>query len=223
MSHENIGGLSQMKCNSKIITLLLLAITVIMAFAFTAACGTNGAIAIELEDMDLEDGATTDINVLADAEIEGKYQIALEAISWFHLTTMPVDVETSIEVDDRVYWLVTHETISTFAELETHLGTIFTGDVVSELLRPSYPRYRDIEGVLYAIGADRGTNIFAGDEVHEIIRVTAYEIIYRVSVDIFDDAWLEDHSAYPVDVQVNDFHLILVDGNWLFSNFHMVR
>jgi len=172
--------------------------------------------------MGLEDESPTGISVLTDAEIEAKYQIALETISWFHLTTMPVESETFIEADGRFFWRVSHDTISTFADLERHLRAIFTGEVVSKLLYNSNFRYRDIDGILYAEGADRGTNIFAGDEVHEIIRISDHEIIYRVSVDIFDGAWWVDGSNF-VDVEIHDFHLMFTDGNWLFSNFHMVR
>ena len=156
-------------------------------------------------------GCGDDVSQPTDYEIAQMYNAAWEAMGWFDKTTMPIEWQ-----NDELYHRVVHDTIGTFAELEAHLLSIFAADIVSRLLHDS--RYRDIDGVLHARAADRGSNLFAGGEVHEIIRVSDYEIIYRVSVDIY---------GYDLvtlsEIEVSDFRLILWDGNWVFGNFHMVR
>ena len=161
---------------------------------------------------------------LSDAIVEQLYQRAWTLYSWFALTSIPyIDFGDSAPADDWWGVRVTHETFTTMAALQSALEGIFAPDIVEELL--ALDRFREYDGVLYTVLADRGTDISMGGEVHEIIRVSAYEIIYRVSVDVleFDEGrqtWIEGTVA---DVKVNDFHIVYTDGNWLFNNFHMVR
>ena len=48
-------------------------------------------------------------------------------------------------------------------------------------------RYREIDSALFTVGGDRCTNILAGEEIREIIRVSEGESICRISVNIYDD------------------------------------
>jgi len=165
-------------------------------------------------------------NTLRDAEIEALYQRAVEAFSWFDMTTMPLDSRyRRVDEDGIEYTRVTAYWINTLADLEAYLHGIFTANVVVEMFNLHYPyfsqRYRDFDGVLYAIDADRGADITKGDETHEIIRESDDRIIYRVTVDVheFGDGYLGD----VIDTEVHEFILGLVDGEWLFSNFNLVR
>ena len=166
----------------------------------------------------------TEPYALSDAIVEQLYQRAWTLYSWFVLTTIPyIDFEDSAPTDDWWGVRVTHETFTTMASLKSALESLFAEDIVEELL--ALDRFREYDGVLYTVAADRGTDISLGGEIHEIIRVSAYEIIYRVSVDVleFDEGrqtWIEGTVA---DVKINDFHIVYVGGNWLFNNFHMVR
>jgi len=166
----------------------------------------------------LLNGVEISSNILTDAEIEALYKKAIKAYGWFDMTTMPLDT-TYEEVDENgfVLWRVDFSGIETMANLEAYLSSIFTSEIVDELLTDS--RYREFDGILYAIGADRGGMLDRGDETHEIIRESNEKIIYRVTVDVLDIETLED----VVDTVVYDFVLALVDGNWLFSNFNLTR
>ena len=171
----------------------------------------------------LINSVATNLNQPTDAEIEALYQRAVEAFEWFHMTTMPLN--TAYEAADEngiAHWRVDFEGISTLADLEAYLGSIFAAEIVNELLTDS--RYREFDGILYAIGADRGSDLTRGDEVHEIIRTTrehhGYDfMIYRVMVDILDADNLEE----VVGFELYDFSLTRVDGNWMFINFNLVR
>lgn len=157
-----------------------------------------------------------------DIEIETLYQRAVEAFGWFHMTTMPLDMAYEVTDNGFMYWRVDFEGINTMADLEAYLSTIFIAEIVDELLADS--RYREFGGVLYAIGADRGSNLTRGSEVHEIIRTTREHlgysvIIYSVTVDVLNAANLEE----VVGFEIYQFTLEYVDGAWLFRYFDLVR
>ena len=121
-------------------------------------------------------------------------------------------------MDGYTFNRVIHDNIRTFADMEEYLKTIFTEELVREILTEDV-RHRDIDGVLYVIGGDRGSNLTRGREYHEIIRENEHRIIYRVTVDVLDIETLEE----VVDTVVYDFALEFTDGRWLFSNFGLVR
>jgi len=166
------------------------------------------------------------VTIPTNIEIEAKFQNAHEAMQWFQLSSLPVEWEMephAVSEEGWSYWRVIHDTISTMSDLEIHLRGIFTEDAVTYLLSDQM-LYRDFYGILHSTPADRGTRMDAGEEVHEIIHISANEIIYRVHLDIleWDDInwqWLEE----IYEVEIHDFHLILTDGIWLFANFHLVR
>jgi len=158
---------------------------------------------------------------ISDDEIKAIYQRAFQSFAWFDMTTMPVDESHTLEIDGETFWRVSHDKISTLRELELYLKAIFTDDIVLKLLS-LFSRYRDIDGVLYTIGGDRPHSSLTGDEIHEIIRLSDAVIVYRVSVEMFDNPfWMDE--ANLLKIAVHDFHLLYIDGAWRFSNFHMVR
>jgi len=148
----------------------------------------------------------------------------VEAFAWFDREAMPNDWEDYVfeegEHFDWQYFRVLHDDINTLADLEAHLNSIFTSDVIRELfdMHP-HQMYRDFDGVLRTTGGERGWRMDVSDEVHEIIRENDQRIIYRVTVDILD----VDTLQQVVDAEVHDFILTLVNGSWLFSNFDLTR
>ena len=76
---------------------------------------------------------------------------------------MPVVNNSELEYNGNTYLKVNHSSIKSFSELETYLHSIFSNDIVDSLLENN--RYVDIDGVLYASPANRGTNIFAGNNI----------------------------------------------------------
>ena len=160
---------------------------------------------------------------LTNSEIEALYQRAVEAFSWFHMESMPADAEdTIIDENGHTYFRVAVDGISSLADLEAHLHTIFAPDVVKDLMDFPPVMYREFDGALFSIGASRGGDLLRGYEAHEIIRNIREDnpnIIYRVTVDILDRETLEE----VVGIEVYDFVLSQVNGKWVFLNFNMVR
>jgi hypothetical protein len=160
---------------------------------------------------------------LPDMEFMRIYERAREAMGWFHLTTIPyLELDASnqmawTDIEGIPYARVTSEDLQDIGMLMDYLGTIFTEDIVNDLI--STNRFREYNGDLFTIPADRGTNIFAGGERHEIIWINEYEILYRVIVDIY----MESEHIHISGVEVNDFQLVYRDGVWRFNNFHLVR
>jgi len=158
-----------------------------------------------------------------DEEIEALYQRAVEAFGWFQMSSMPEDqTQTRVCENGFTYWRVDVEGISTLAELEAHLDSIFAANIVSELLSNT-TIYREFDGVLYTIGASRGGMLDRGDKVHEIIRTTREHlgysvIIYSVTVDVLNVENLDE----VVGFEIYQFPLERIDGVWLFTSFNLV-
>jgi len=88
--------------------------------------------------------------------------------------------------------------------------------IVSHLLSSNL--YIGVDGDLYGVSADRGTDWQKGVESYEIIRKSAEEIIYRVTVEVLSDG--KTVSGY----ETYDFTLRLYeDETWKFEEFSLIR
>ena len=199
----------------KLTTFFTLAVITLLAFT---ACGNDTATETGVTE---QPPTTLSSNQPpTDAEIEAIYQRAVEVFGWFDMTTMPHDVEDQMEDENGwVFVRVVYDGINSLADLEAYLHSIFTPDVVSDMFNIIPNRFRDFDGALYVLGADRGGMLDRGDKIHEIIRESGQRIIYRVTVDVLDWETLD----VVVDTVTYDFVLSLVDGNWLFSNFNLTH
>jgi hypothetical protein len=160
-------------------------------------------------------------------EVAEAYQKATEAFYWFEVTTMPVasfdrsDSSTYKEIDGMLYHRVTSATIKTYADLENYLYTLFTQEIVAELLDHGgdYQRYRDIDGALHAILADRGTDIFKGEETLAVTQESDVKFTCTVSVELLSEAGDFAVTGY----EVHEYSYELIDGQWVFTNFYLFR
>ena len=146
-----------------------------------------------------------------DEEVKLAYEKAREAYSWFDLTTMYSDGSSQIEYNGSIYVKVNQEGFESLSDLEAYLRSLFSDDIVDSLLATN--RYIDVDGALYALPADRGTNIFAGEEYHKIIRESDKKIIYEVTVDILDE-----NFEKVMDEEVYSFSYELIGDKWVFTN-----
>ena len=197
----------------------MLALLIILSLA---ACSSSKApVAEEATEVHATEEATeiSTVEEIAevptDEEVKLAYQKAVEAYSWFDLTTMSFDVNSRIEYNGDIYMKVNHDSIKSKSDLEAYLRTLFSDKIVDSLLETN--RYIDIDGALYAMPADRGANIFAGEEHHKIIRESDKKIIYEVTVDILDE-----NFEKVVDQEVYSFSYELIEGKWVFTNFSLV-
>lgn len=210
-----------MKRNSMLISALVI---VIMSLLLSLASCKTQTVAPPEEDLSQQHADPTSLNVPTDAEVEAAYHKASEAYGWFNMGTMPV-TDGQVEVDGMMYQKVDYPGITTMAEFEAYLKTLFTDDVVAQLFANdaanTYPMYRDIDGALYALPGARGADIFKGDESYEVIVKGGDEIDFRVSVEVYDDP----ETMNVVDTEVFDFMYVdkAQNGEWRFANFENVR
>jgi len=153
-------------------------------------------------------------------EVEEAYKKATEAFYWFDVTTMPVasfdrsDSSTYKEIDGMLYHRVMSDTIKTYADLEKYLYALFTDEIVAELLDHGwdYQRYRDIDGVLHAILADRGTDIFKGEETKEVTQESEVKFTCAVCVELLGG----EEDFVVTGYEIHEYSYELIDGQWVF-------
>jgi hypothetical protein len=153
-------------------------------------------------------------------DVDLAYQNAVEAYGWFDMTSMPLDYSVSRDYNNITYYKVDHESIKTYGDLARYLKSLFADTIVNQLLGQSEVnnRYTDIDGQLYAIPADRGADITKGDETHQVIFEGDERIIYRVEVDLIDP-----ETGNIIDKEVHDFSYEPMNGDWVFTNFYLIR
>ena len=96
------------------------------------------------------------------------------------------------------------------------MNSVLDYKLVENLL--SNNTYIDVNGELYGIMADRGTDIYVGEETYEIIRINEKKINYMVTVEILND------EGKIADYQTYDFYLkYYTDGKWRFDEFYLLR
>lgn len=90
---------------------------------------------------------------------------------YFDMTTMPLDTTDSVEVDGNTYYRVDYRGLKTMDDLRALLLARFDGGIADELLAPfenGVAHYRDINGKLYGIQCDRGSDISRGDATYAV-------------------------------------------------------
>lgn len=176
-------------------------VIVVAILAFSAAC------------------AQTAVTQLTDDEVLELYNKANEAYGWFDLTTIPYDSEKYIEVDGEKYFEVAYSGINSIKALEDYLNEYFTEDVTEGLMAASANLYVGRDGKLYVLPADRGTDIFKGEESYKVVRVSERQIKLTVTVEIYGDPEQKNITGY----EQYDFVLEFSDNCWRFKNFESVR
>lgn len=155
-----------------------------------------------------------EIQNISDEEVKSIYQNAVEIYYWFQVWTMSLDCNQSRVIDNITYCKITE--FSNYQELVKHMKSVLDYSIVEELL--STNRYIDIDGHIYGVPADRGTDMFKGEETFEIIRVNEYTILYKVVVETLDN------KGKVTGYETNEFYLkYYTDGKWRFEEFYLFR
>ena len=153
------------------------------------------------------------LNLKPEDRALGDYYEAEEMWSWFDLTTMPLDPERP--ASEEGYYAVDYRDITTMAQLRTLLETRFSAEIVDELLtaESGFAHYKEIDGVLCAVQADRGSDITVAsvdyavelDGDHTAGRVIA--TIHRQDFDEAKEEWYltgePDTLEFPFEMAEN--------------------
>lgn len=201
----------------------------LLAILLLAGCGSTGetpekggtAPPTEVSSQSSMTAARTENSdrPLTDEEILSAYGRAVSAYKWFDLSTMPCGAGTRT-VDGYAYQRVTYDGISSMEELRTYLLGLFSEEIVEKLLpedqQPAH--YRDIDGVLYALPADRGTDIHKGAATASVVQNG--DDAYSVNVTV---ETLGDDLTTVTGIELCSFPYEKVDGRWVFTDFQLVN
>lgn len=148
-----------------------------------------------------------------EARIRIQLDRALEAWNWFAGMTLPSVFEDEIHPEDSqwAYYRVDYPGISTMLELRTYLKTLFSDEIVDNLLAED-SLYREFDGVLYVTPLDAGYPAFYGTE--QVQRLSDTKLNYHMEGSLV----YGDPSTAPVPV-VLDFPYELVGDKWVFTEF----
>lgn len=182
---------------------ILLLLAVLLSFLPLSGCHT-------------ELGKEEKVTVPSIDDVKDAYGKSFEAFTWFESSTMPFESSTK-EVDGMIYNKINHNTIKTYADLENYLHSLFSEEIVEEMLNQAHMRYRDIDGELYGIAADRGTDLYKGEETLEVRQKSDVKFICTVEVDLLG----EDYAV--TGYETHEFSYEFTNGHWVFTNFYLFR
>ena len=145
----------------------------------------------------------------------------------FDMTTMPLDSEDSVDVDGRTYYRVDYRELKTMDDLRALLLTRFDDSIVDELLAPfegGAVHYRDVDGALYGIQCDRGSDISRGDATYAVelsgsggkVIATVEELEWRYNGETEQyDETVTGHSTV-------EFPFVLTESGARFTHFESI-
>lgn len=200
----------------KMIALLLM--LCLMAFAAGCAQTTDEPAADETAEVVADDSNA----MPTEEEIKNFYNSAYEIYQWFELGKLDVETDSEGMVasytlsDGNVYGKVADDEITSMADLEFAVYSVFSADIADQLL--GYNLYKEEDGVLYELFADRGGDITRGEIVSETVtNVEPETFTYTVTVEIVDPETMEVTGTEDID-----FVAELIDGEWLFTQFQSI-
>lgn len=144
---------------------------------------------------------------------------------------MCVNYDETVEEDNLLYQLVEDERFKNINELKTTLNRYFTMDFIeNEMLTEmwEHPVYKDINGKLYQMAAQRGGDMsYAG---HVFGDVMADENSIRFSVKAYygnemprDVFYTTPANEEMYKVKEYTFEMVKENGAWKFSKFYALR
>lgn len=146
------------------------------------------------------------------------YKEALKSYQWFTFSTMDVDMSHPLVSDrqeDQGYFAVRGEKFSNMADLKNYLSQLFIPSIVDNLLNNT-DLYKEVNGQLYAITADRGSNLSKGDgQEIKVIKKDENHYILRLELDLVD----VENRMNLVGIEIIDYPLAKTNEQWLFTEF----
>ncbi len=155
---------------------------------------------------------------LTEEEVFAAYDRAVAAYEWFEMNPLPC-VGPLRQENGVTYQRVNYAGLDTLNDLETYLESLFSETVIVRLLdrEAPAPRYRDIDGVLYARPDDRPADTGKGAASAAVEREEDGSYLINVTVDLLDRDQVTVTGA-----EFYAFPYREVNGRWVFSEFELV-
>ncbi len=181
---------------------------------------------------DTADTPTTGFKILTDPSIPSEEEImrifehASSIWNVIHISSLEGvygDNNSNMLVyDGNVYFPV--RDYETKADLEARFRECFSKQLTEHKLEHMFQmQYREIDGRLYVMPADRGTDIRAGRSniEYEIIDETTISVARFIDVCEYATVEHYDNMWYKAALAVQEMMLIYEDGRWVFDNFYV--
>ncbi len=155
-----------------------------------------------------------------DEAVLAAYRAAAEAYGWFDLTTLPLDHDAPAQGENGEYHPVSDPRFPTMESLRSYLKTLFSDEITDQLLPLEGIHYRDIEGVLYAMDAGRGSDENTGPVTEMVVWPEESNdslCLVRVTVELL---W-EDPDR-PEGMRLYEFPYQKVGEKWVFTHFESI-
>ncbi len=149
------------------------------------------------------------------------YRVTEDLWAWFHMTTPPMDNSVPMveDNDGRDYCRFGLMNINTMEQLRTLLRAHVTEELMNEWFAYSPDRFKEIDGKLYVLSADRGSDTSIGGES---LRVewsgdTAGKVIQTID----RQDWNDEKNTFVLtgEQDVYEYPFTLADGHAVFSAF----
>ena len=153
-----------------------------------------------------------------DEEVLAAYRAACEAYNWFAVKTLDAHQDEKVELDGALYAKVADERFPNMDSLRGYLKTLFSDEVVDNLLPLDGQQYVEINGQLYVREGARGTDVTKGAltlSVEWPLESEPVSCIVRAEVELLD---AETLSAV-VGREVHEFPYQRVGDKWVFTWF----
>ncbi|MDR1628568.1 MAG: hypothetical protein LBR79_07385 [Oscillospiraceae bacterium] len=169
--------------------------------------------------------------VTSEEQINAAYQKAKAVYLWFYYEPLSylsyIQIKsgssTSEELgpkllDNLNYYKAKHGTINTYHQLENHLYTIFSEEIVNDLLNGenSKIKYKDIDKSLYGTVQEIRPPAQAGHDSYTVQKVNQNRYIYDLKVEILTEN-LKNTDHFENYEYIYEF----VNDRWVFTKFHL--
>lgn len=173
-------------------------------------------------DTTASDTATDKTTAPSDDEMASIFEDAYTVYQWFDLDPLTVETDSDgnvvfYSIDGNDYCeKVDDPAVSSLDELEDEVHQYFAPDLAETLLDDG--RYFESDGVLYAIAADRGSDITRGDVISkDVTDRSDTSITFTVTVETLNPETGEATGSEDIDYQYE-----LIDGDWVFTTFESI-
>ena len=155
---------------------------------------------------------------LTEEEVLAAYDRAVAAYEWFELNPLPC-VGPVRQENGAGYQRGEYAGLYTLNDLETYLESLFSENVITRLLdrEAPAPRYRDIDGALYARPDGRPADTGKGAASAAVEREEDGSYLINVTVDLLDS-----DQTTVTGAEFYAFPYRELNGRWVFADFELV-
>lgn len=168
----------------------------------------------------LNDQGRSLLDVPQEEIVLSDYDAALTLWSWSFMTTPPTDnAPEQTTIDGYTYCSAAIPGISTLADMRALLCRYFDEALVDEWMNSEPPRrYEEVDGRLYVLSADRGSDLSIGDEAFAVTLSEEGGVVTQTVFYQEEDAQTGT-MALTGETAEFDYPFALVDGHAVFSAF----